>query len=64
MKDVYCCMALFMAGVAMSGLLFGNFNYKIFTESFVIGSIVYLVSDWYYKHNIARSKKLDPQTKI
>ena len=62
LKYVYCFMALFMAGVAISGLLFGIFNHKIFTECFVIGSIVYLVYDWYYKHNIARS--LDPQTKI
>lgn len=64
LKDVYCLTALFMAGVATAGLIWSNLNYRLFTISFVTTSVVYLVFDWYYKHNITRSKKLDPQTKI
>lgn len=64
LKDVYCLTALFMAGVATAGLIRSNFNYRLFTISFVTTSVVYLVFDWYCKHNITRLKKLDPQTKI
>ncbi len=64
LKDVYCLTALFMAGVATAGLIRSNFNYRLFTTCFVTTSVVYLVFDWYYKHNITRLKKLDPQTKI
>ncbi len=63
-NDAYCTLALFMAGVAMAGLIRSNFNYRFFTTCFVIMSVIYLVATSYFRYDMARSRKKDPPMEI